>query len=302
VILYNARLVKSGVAAVVVTAIFGIAAFRAAEWSMTTKTDAAGPDQIRALPATTSATGTGTETTKIIPQLAIGSFDSGVTKYSTIVEVVNTGDSDATVAGTFYKEDGEVSPVAMSTNVQGQEFFTGNLPGITLPAGRVLVISGGTLPATTPAPGLIEWGKLTTTGTVSISTFFEVRDGTTNVLYSRIGIAASRPDLSRFLIPRVHTRSGLDVAFALVNTAPNPASITATLKDANGMNVAKRTITMNGLTHQALFAHQFFSLSKESEDRNYQYMIFSSNSPSFAAIALAFEGGTQTSFPVDPLQ
>jgi hypothetical protein len=287
---------------VVVTIIFGIAAFRAAEWSNTTATDAAGPDQIRAVPATPSAAGTGSETTRIIPQVAIGSFDSGVTRYSTIVEVVNTGDSDATVAGTFYKEDGDVSPVAMSTNVQGHDLFTGNLAPIMLPAGRVLVISGATTPATTPSTGLIEWGKLTTTGNVSISTFFEVRDGTTGVLYSRIGIAASRPDLSSFLIPRVHTRSGLDVAFALVNTGSNPASITATLKDANGANVAKRTITMNGRTHQALFAHQFFSLSNESEERNYQYIIFNSNSPCFAAIALAFEGGTQTSFPVDPLR
>jgi hypothetical protein len=302
VILYNARLVKSGAAAVVVTAIFGIAAFTAAEWSKTTSTDAAGPDQIRVMPAPATPAGTGSETIKIIPQVAIGSFDSGVTKYSTIVEVVNTGDSDATVAGTFYKEDGDVSPVAMSTNVQGRELFTGNLAAITLPAGRVLVISGGTMPATTPTPGLIEWGKLITTGTVSISTFFEVRDGTTGILYSRIGIAASRPDLSSFLIPRVHTKSGLDVAFALVNTGSSPASITATLKDANGNNVAKRTISMNGRTHQALFAQQFFSLSNESEDRNYQYIIFNSNSASFAAIALAFEGGTQTSFPVDPLQ
>jgi hypothetical protein len=287
---------------VVVTVIFGIAAFRAADWSKTMATDAVGTDQIRAMPAPAAANGTGPETTRVIPQVAIGSFDSGVTRYSTIVEVVNTGNSDATVSGIFYKEDGEVSPVAISTNVQGRELFTGNLAALTLPAGRILVISGGTMPATTPSPGLIEWGKLTTTGTVSISTFFEVRDGTTGVLYSRIGLAASRPDLSSFLIPRVHTRSGLDVAFAIVNTGSNPASITATLKDANGNNVATRTISMNSRTHQALFAQQFFSLTNEAEDRNYQYIIFNSNSPSFAAIALAFEGGTQTSFPVDPLQ
>lgn len=233
--------------------------------------------------------------------MAIGSFDSGVTKYSTIVEVVNSGESDATISATFYKEDGEVSPVAMATNIQRQETFTGNLPATTLAPGRVLVISGGTSPETTPSPGLIEWGKLITTGTLSVSTFYEVRDGATNVLYSRIGIAASRPDLSSFLIPRVHTRSGLDVAFALVNTAANPATITATLRDANGATRAKRTLSMNGHTHQALFAHQFFSLANEADDGNYQYIIFNSNSPSFAAIALAFEGSTQTSFPVDPL-
>src|SRR5215471_9735902 len=89
-ILYNARLVKSGVAAVVVTVIFGIAAFRAAEWSKTAATDGAGIDPIRAMPAPPVPNGTGSETTRVIPQVAIGSFDGGVTRYSTIVEVVNT--------------------------------------------------------------------------------------------------------------------------------------------------------------------------------------------------------------------
>jgi len=232
----------------------------------------------------------------------IGSFDSGVTKYSTIVQVVNTGNSDAAVSVSFYKEDGDFSPVAMTTNVEQHATFTGSLSSLTLPAGHALVITGGTTPETTPASGLIGWGKLITTGNVSISTFFELRDGTSGNILSRIGIAASRPDLSSFLIPRVRTRSGLDVAFAIVNTGAVPATITATLKDANGATLAKRPLTMSGGTHQALFARQFFSLSNESGDRNYQYIVFDSNSPSFAAIALAFEGGTQTSFPVDPLQ
>jgi hypothetical protein len=216
--------------------------------------------------------------------------------------VVNTGVTDAAVTGAFFKEDGDLSPVVMTTNVEGHSTFTGNMDSLRLPAGRVLIISGGTTAATTPAAGMIGWGKLTTTGTVSISTFFEIRDGMTNALHSRVGIPASRPDLSSFLIPRVRTRSGLDVAFAIVNTGADPASITATLRDTNGAILAKRTMSMNGGTHQALFAHEFFSLPAESDDRNYQYIVFNSESRSFAAIALAFEGGAQTSFPVDPLQ
>lgn len=240
--------------------------------------------------------------TKAIPQVAIGSFDGGVTKYSTIVEAVNTGDTDAFVEGAFYKEDGSLWPVAIATNLQTPAEFTGKFGSIKLSPGHVLVLTGGATKDTMPPSGLIGWGKLIMTGNVSISTFFELSDGKTGTLFSRIGIAPSRPDLSSFLIPRVHNRTGLDVAFALVNTGASPASITATLKDADGMTLAKRTIEMNGGTHQALFARQFFSLSNEKDDLNYQYIAFNSNSPTFAAIALAFEGATQTSFPVDPLQ
>jgi len=296
-------LIKTAAVALIATVIFAIAAFVAAEWTKSGSTDVVNAsEKSDAAIAAASAAKTTSATTKIIPQVAIGSFDNGVTKYSTIVEVVNTGETDATISGAFYKEDGNFCPVAMTTNLEGQATFTGNLDQLTLPAGHVLVINAGTTSATTPASGILGWGRLTATGAVSVATFFEVRDGTTNALYSRIGIASSRPDLSSFLIPRVHTRSGLDVAFAIVNTGSNAASITATLKDAGGATLANRTITMNGGTHQALFAHQFFSLSKESDDRNYQYIVFNSTSPTFAAIALAFESGTQTSFPVDALQ
>jgi hypothetical protein len=301
-VLHSKRLVKTGAAAAIATVIFVFAAVKVEEWirSRGTEVSALNRKSDAALAATASASAG--SATRIIPQVAIGSFDSGVTKYSTIVEVVNTGDTDATVSGAFYKEDGNLSPVEMATNLKDHATFNGSLSSLTLSAGHLLLITGGTTPATTPTSGLIGWGKLITTGNVSISAFFELRDGTSGVLYSRVGVAASRPDLSSFLIPRVHTRSGLDIAFAVVNTGANPATITATLKDANGATLAKRSISMNGGTHQALFAHQFFSLGEESDERNYEYMIFNSNSPSFAAIALAFEGGTQTSFPVDPLQ
>lgn len=300
---YKTRLVKTGAAAVVATVILAIAAFVAAAWTRSAS-EAAGPasEKSDAALAAAPAVNTTGVTTRVVPQVVLGSFDSGVTKYSTIVEVVNTAGTDATVSGAFYREEGDLSTVAMTTNLEGHTTFTGNIESLTLPAGHVLVISGGTTPDTTPAAGTLGWGKLTFSGNVTISTFFEVRDGTTNVLYSRIGIQASRPDLSRFLIPRVHTRSGLDVAFAIVNTGSNPASLTATLKDANGAILAKRSVNMKGGTHQALFAHQFFSLPNETDDRNYQYIVFNSDSPTFAAIALAFEGATQTSFPVDSLQ
>lgn len=291
-IINKKTLIRTAAAAVIATLVFAIAAFKAAEWTRSSKVDLRTADELR---------NTSDSTTRVIPQIAIGSFDSGATKYSTTVEVINTGMTDATVAGAFYKEDGDLLTTPMAASLENEVEFTGKLPLLTLPAGHILVVSGGATPATTPVSGLIGWGKLTSTGKVNITTFYEVRDSKTDTLHSRIGIAASAPDLSRFLIPRVRTRSGLDVAFAIVNTGTQPASIRATLKASNGDVLATRSITMDGGTHQALFAHQFFSLSNEKNDRDYQYIVFDADSPSFAATALAFEGGAQTSFPVDPL-
>jgi hypothetical protein len=234
--------------------------------------------------------------------MVIGSFDGGLTKYSTVIEVVNTGSAEATVDFSFYKEDGSASALTLATNSPGRPTFVGSLNGFKLAGNSVLVISGGSTAETTPASGIVGWARLAVTGHATIGTFFEVREGSTGVLYSRVGVPASRPDLSNFVIPRVRTRSGLDVAFALVNTGSASASITATLKDASGATLAKRVLNMNPGSHQALFAHEFFSVAKETDDRTYQYILFNSNSPSFAAIALAFEGSTQTSFPVEPVE
>jgi hypothetical protein len=295
-------LLKTAVAAVVATVIFAIAAFKIAGWTRSLSPNNLDAEGNRTTVSAAAATPPAGSTTRVIPQVAIGSFDGRMTTYSTIVEVVNAGTSDGVVDATFYKEDGDLSPVAMTTNLRTPASFTGNSGSLIIPAGQVLVVSGGTTPASTPSSGLIGWGKLITTGDLTISTFFEVRDARSDMVLSRIGIAASRPDLLKFLVPRVHTKGGLDVAFALVNTGSMPASITATLKDAVGKTVAKRSVSMNPGTHQALFAHQLFSLPNEPDDRSYGYIIFNADSPSFAAIALAFEAGTQTSFPVEPLQ
>lgn len=169
------------------------------------------------------------------------------------------------------------------------------------------MVSGGTTTATTPSTGAIAWGKITSCGNLSISTFFELRDGATNILYGRVGVAASPANMQSFVIPRVRdVAAGLDVAFALVNTASTPATLTATLKDATGATIATKPVTMTGGAHQALFTQQFFFGTGAEPTlptgKNYHYVSFSSSSASFAAIALAFEGGSQTSFPVDVLQ
>jgi len=300
------RILKTGALAAAVTVAFAIFVYRAAEWSkglnweffVLGQSGGAGPGTAAA-PASMGAT------TKIIPQIAIGSFDRGLTKYITVIQIVNTGTSPAAVTGEFYKEDGSASTLTLETNLSRMATFTGNMNSTILGVNQVLVITGGATTATTPPNGTIGWGKITSSGVLSIACFFELRDGNTNVLYSRVGVSASRPDMSSFIIPRVRdVTSGLDVAFVLVNTASTPASITATLKDARGATIGggTKTITMAPQSHQALFTHQFFGLATEPSGRNYDYMTFRSTSASFAAIALVFEGGTQTSFPVEPLQ
>ncbi len=42
--------------------------------------------------------------TKIIPQIAVGSFDGNVTSYRTVTEIVNTGSSTVSVTGNFYNQ------------------------------------------------------------------------------------------------------------------------------------------------------------------------------------------------------
>jgi hypothetical protein len=291
-------LLKTGGAAVAVTILFGIAAYRAAEWGKAHE-----PGLVdRKQPLNSTAASNTDSVTQIIPQVVIGSFDGGLTRYSTTMEIVNVDAAETTIDFSFYKEDGTPSPLALSTNVAGHPSFVGDLSGFKLDPNKVLVISGGTTAQTTPSSGVVGWAKLTSTKRATIATFYETRDGNSGILYSRVGIPASRPDLSNFVIPRVRTRAGLDVAFALVNTGSAPASITATLKDASGSTLAKRALDMNPGTHQALFAHEFFSTLKETDESSYQYITFYSSSRSFAAIALAFEGSSQTSFPVEPLE
>lgn len=292
---------KTGGAAVAVTILFGIAAYRAAEWTKTSGRESTITDQKQPAGAETNNLAAGA-TSKIIPQMVIGSFDGGLTNYSTVVEIVNTGSAEATVDFSFHKEDGSASSETLATNSPDHPTFVGSLAGLKLAGNSVLVISGGGTAETTPSPGIVGWARLAVSGHATIGTFFEVRDGRTGLLYSRVGVPASRPDLSNFVIPRMRTRSGLDVAFALVNTGSASASITATLKDASGATLVKRVLNMRPGSHQALFAHEFFAVPKETDDRSYQYIVFNSSSPSFAAIALAFEGSTETSFPVEPVE
>jgi hypothetical protein len=240
--------------------------------------------------------------TKIIPQIAVGSFDGGQTKYATTIEIVNPNATSVTVSANFYNEDGSASNLTFATTALGAPTTTnGALSSATLDPNKILVISGGTTGGTTPSTGTIAWARFVTSGPVSIATVFELRNSRTNALQSRVGIQASPTDMAKFVIPRIRdVAAQFDVGFALVNTASTLATITIKLIDSSAATIASRSLTMAGSSHRSMFTAQFFELSTEPAGTNYSFILFDAgNAGQFAAAALAFEGQDQTSFPVD---
>jgi hypothetical protein len=297
---YYKRILKTGALAAVVTIAFGVFAYRVAEWSRGINSEMAVPAQSNITCSAGPAGASGVLTTKVIPQIPIGSFDGGRTTYSTVIQIVNTATQSRSMLANFYKEDG--TPLNNAALAAGDAMIVNGVLGTSIANDGVLVISGGG----TVTTGVVAWGKITSCGGLSVSTFFELRDAANNVLYSRVGVAASPANMSRFVIPRIReVAAGLDVGFALVNTATSgTASLKAELKDEAGKTIATKDIPMAAGEHRAGFTRDLFAPLNETtgSSRSYQYVKFTSASPTFAAIALAFEGPTQTSFPADAIE
>jgi len=243
--------------------------------------------------------------TKIIPQIAIGSFDGGATKYSTVIEIINTNVISVNVSANFFNEDGSATNLNFTTNSSTiPTISNGTLSSLTLDPNKVLIISAGTTPGTTPSSGTALWGRIATDSPVTIAMYLELRTAATNALRSRISMPASPSNMAKFVIPRIrNVDTGLDVAFAVVNTAPTSASLTVTLKAADGSTLGTRILTIAGSSHRALFTQEFFALTNEPSGTSFHYVVFDAGTATqFAASALAFEGGNQTTFPVDVLR
>ena len=294
---FNKRILKTGALAVAVTVAFAMFAYRLAEWSKGVSSEIVVLGQGN--PCATSSTGSAAvQTVKVIPQMALGSFDGGLTKYSTVIQIVNTSGAAQSIMGNFYDEEGATLDNVPLT-VGNSTITNGVLPATSIAKDAVLTISGGG----TSGAGILGWGKITACAGLSVSTFFELRNGSSNVLYSRVGVAASPANMSSFLIPRIRElATGLDVGFALVNTGTQDATLKAELKDTMGATIATKDIVLGAGAHEATFTNQLFMGLDEPTGRTYQYLKFSSTSPTFAASAFALEGPTQTSFPVDVLQ
>ena len=244
-------------------------------------------------------TGTGGSTTliRVIPQIAVGDLE-GSGRYSTTVQIINSGTAAVTVQGEFFKQDGTASAINLRTNMTSVPPFAGTLNSVSLPPNGILILT-----ADTDRTFAIAWGRITTTAAVTVSTVFEIRDPSSSALVSRVGVTPSAPDMAKFVIPRIrNVQTGFDVGFALVNAGSTSATIAATLVGSSGQTLGSRNLTLAARNHTAQFAREFFTLPNEPSDTSYSFVVFESTAAQFAAIALAFEGPTQTSFPVDRIR
>jgi hypothetical protein len=241
--------------------------------------------------------------TRIIPQIVVGSFDGGLTKYSTVIQIVNPNAITVTVSGSLFNKDGTRANVQLTANSTSRTAVTiGSLIEVTLDPNKVLVINVET-PRSLTAPGTVVWASFVTSSPVSYAAYVDLRDVRTNALRSSVVLPASPNNIARFLIPRVrNTASGRDTGFALVNSAVTSAFMTVTLKDAAGATVALRNITVNGMSQLATFTRDFFELTNEPGGTQYQYIVFDAGTAAqFAAIAIDFEGVNQSSVPIEVL-
>ena len=319
----NRRILKTGVVAAAMAAVFGMFAFRAADWTKGLSSEFLVYGQVATGGSSGSSGGTsgGTSSggsapivpsaTRVVPQVAAGAFDSATT-YGTIIEIVNPSTSAISINGNFYNEDGTTATLTFGTNLLTQPTVGSSFTNLTLAASSILIMSVGTTSATTsalPQTGAITWGLISASGTISVSSFFELRSRSDGSLLSRVGIESSSPTMTSFVIPRVRekqasgsTKSEIDTGFAVVNTGTKTATITASLIDANGTHIATTAFLLQPNSHKAGIASSSFTyLNPELTGRQYQYMIFNSDQPTIGAASIAFEGGALTSFPVTPI-
>src|SRR5678816_3998521 len=84
---------------------------------------------------------TGTTVIKILPQIVSGSFDNGLTKYSTVIEIINPDVTSITFSGNFFTETGTVSNIPFATSVPAVPTFNnGVFPATQLDPSKVIVI------------------------------------------------------------------------------------------------------------------------------------------------------------------
>ena len=309
----NKRILKTGALAAAMTVIFAIFAFRAAEWTKGLNSEFIVYGQSGSNTGGTGGTGsTGGSTTKVIPQIAAGAYDK-FTYYVTVIEVVNANTSAVTLNGSFYDDKGNPSTLLFSTNMTSQPTIGSTFSNLTVPAGSILVLTTGTFSTSAHTTGTTVWGTITGSNNISVSSFFELRDSSADALYSRVGVPASLPNMTSFLIPRIRltgspvtataaATSSIDTGFALVNTGTKTATVTGKIIDVNGNVIGSTSILLPPNGHTAAFVSSSFTLlGTEASTRQYQYVLFTSDQPTIGAAGLSIEGGSVSSFPVTPL-
>ena len=238
-----------------------------------------------------------TTITKILPQIAAGSFDAGANSFTTIIQIINAGTSSVSLTVELFNTDGSASTVPFTTTDQTTPSFTGSVSSLTLPANGSIVLTSGD-----PSTGTTNWGRVTTDAAVTILSVFEFRTAA-GALNARVGVPASVGTMTKLVIPRLrNVDDDVSTAFALVNTGSSSETITGTLYSTSGTVLGSASLSLAAGNHTAQFAREFFGLTNESAGANFSHMIFEAVSAFLAATALVFEGGNQATFPVDQLQ
>src|SRR5436190_13194910 len=111
---YNKGIWKTGALAVAVTLVFALFVFKFEDWTRDFNSAFVHAQSTGGGGGTGSS---GTSVTKVIPQVAVGSYDGGPTKYITVIEIVNTGTAAIGVSGNFYNTDGSASTLALKSNL-----------------------------------------------------------------------------------------------------------------------------------------------------------------------------------------
>jgi len=243
--------------------------------------------------------------TRVVPQIAVGSFDNGGTVYEAAFFITNLHSAPITISANFYNPNGSASTVRYDAITQGEggyveTSFSGTMPSITIPHRGMMFID---LSPRSPL-GVINWASFTGNGNFSVATAFLVSDGNRDRLLSAVGVPSSAPDMREFVFPRIYDHeAGGDVGFAIVNTGSTSATITATLRDLKGSVIVSKDLTLGARSHTAIFTRQFFGSSlMESDATTFASLTFSSSAPQFAALALFIQSGILTSLPVERLQ
>jgi hypothetical protein len=296
---FDRRIWKTGVMAVVATLVFAFVVFRAEQWTKGLNSEFVVYGQ--STPSGSGSCGSGTfvgtcSVTKIVPQIVAGSYDGGLTKYSTVIMVTNTGSASINASGNFYTQAGVASTLPLTAGASS--ITTGVLASTAIAANSTLVIRTGDA-----STGTTNWARIVTTGSATVSSYFELRDGATNILYTRVGTPSSPADLGSFMIPRVrNTATGLDVGFALVNTGTANINVTITARDASGAVIGTKVQALTPLQHIAQFTNQILALTNEPSGTTYGTVTFQASSATVAVVPLSIEGASLASVPYERLQ
>lgn len=300
--MFDKRIWKTGVLAAAITLVAALFVMRLDDWSkgLTSGFIAYGQSGTGGTGSTgtSSSCGSGAACiTKTLPDVVAGSG------YSSVIEIINTSTVTESITASFFNTDGSTSTATYSMTVGGgtSSTFTGST-SLSLPANQILVLS---LPNT---ESTINWGNITSTSTITVAEVFELRDANNNLI-SRVGVPASAPNMTKFVIPRFrNTLTNMDVGFAVVNTGSSDATLTVTLTDATGNVLGTKTLTLPEHTQLATFptgqSGLFPNLQPPADLSGYGALTFVASGPQLAAIGLADEFQTKSlaTFPVDQIQ